>query len=157
TFTLNGSAGNGSWSGGGIISVPAYDATTIQTIFVTALAAATGTTANVVSPVLATTGALPLDSATIALLEAQTPAVDPSKFPRLIRAFTSVAKAAALFAALKPTESEFAFVIQNAAVFNWLDPSALPIAPTAASPFVAFEALLRALKLDQRQPARTPK
>lgn len=157
SFTLNGSNGSGTWAGGGTITVTAYDATTIQTIFVTALATATGTTANVVTPILLKTGVLPLDSNTIALLVAQSSGVDPTKFPALTQAFTSVAKAAALFAALKPTEAEFSFVVQNAGTFNWLDPSALPLSPASTSPYGPFEALLRALKLDQRQSARTPK
>lgn len=157
SFSLNGSAGNGLWTSGGIIAVTPYDTTTIQTIFVTALAAATGTTANVVTPVLLKTGVLPLSSNTIALLVAQTSGIDPTQFPNLINAFTTVAKAAALFTALKATETEFTFVVQNANTFNWLDPSALPLSPTNASPYAPFEALLRALKLDQRQAARTPK
>ena len=157
SFTLDGSSGNGAWTSGGAITVTAYDATTIQTIFVTALAAATGTTANVVTPILLKTGILPVDSKTIGLLVAETSPIDATKFPALTQAFTSVAKAAALFTALKPTENEFAFVAQNAGTFNWLDPSALPLSPTNTSPYASFEALLRALKLDRRQPARTPR
>jgi hypothetical protein len=157
SFSLNGSTGNGAWTSGGVITVTAYDATTIQTIFVTALAAATATTANVVTPILLKASVLPLDSNTIAQLVAQTSPVDPTKFPALVQAFTAVAKAAALFTALKPTETEFAFVVQNAATFNWLDPSAMPLAPANVSPYAQFESLLRALKLDQRQSARTPK
>jgi Tc toxin complex TcA C-terminal TcB-binding domain/Neuraminidase-like domain/Putative peptidoglycan binding domain/Salmonella virulence plasmid 28.1kDa A protein len=157
SFSLNGSSGNGDWTSGGVITTTPYDATTIQAIFVSALATATGTTANVVTPTLLKTGVLPLDSSTIAQLVAQTSSVDPTKFPTLVQAFTAVAKAAALFTALKPTESEFAFVVQNAATFNWFDPSAMPLAPTNVSPYAQFESLLRALKLDQRQPARTPK
>lgn len=75
--------------------------------------------------------------------------------PTFVNAFTTVGRGAALFAALKPTEIEFAFVVQNAATFGWLDPSALPTSTT--SPYQAFEALVRALKLDSRQAARTPK
>jgi hypothetical protein len=157
SFTLDGSTGNGAWSSGGTITVTAYDATTIQTIFVTALGAATGTAANVVNPVLLKTGILPLSPNTIALLVAQTSPVDPAQFPALIQAFTSVAKAAALFTAIKSSQTEFAFAVVNAAVFNWLDPSALPLAPITLSLYTQFEALLRALKLDQRQSARTPK
>jgi hypothetical protein len=157
SFALNGSSGNGNWTSGGVITVTAYDAATIQTIIVNALSTATGTTANVVTPILLKTGILPLDANTIALLVAQTSPIDATKFPGLVQGFTVVAKAAALFTALKPTETEFAFVVQNAATFNWLDPSASPLAPTNVSPYAQFEALLRALKLDQRQPARTPK
>jgi hypothetical protein len=157
SFTLNGSSGNGAWSGGGTITVAGWDANTIQTIFVGALAAATGTTANVVTPILLETGVLPLDSNTITQLVAQSSGVNPAAFPALIQAFTSVAKAAALFTALRPAESDFAFVAQNAAVFNWLDPGALPVSPVSPSPYAATEALLRALKLNARQPARTPK
>ena len=130
------------------------DAPTVQTIFVAALAAATNVTANVVTPVLAKTGMLPLPAATIALLLAS-PTVDPTQFPQLIAGFTAVAKAAALFTALGVSEIEFAFVVQNAASFNWLDPSQLP--STTTSPYAPFEALLRAIKLDHRQSARTPK
>ena len=157
SFTLNGSVGNGVWSSGGTVTITAYDATTIQTIFVTALTAATGTMANVVTPILLTTGVLPLSSDSINQLVMQNSGVDPTKFSALVNAFTSVAKAAALFTALKPTEAEFAFVVENSATFNWLNPSVLPLAPTTLSPYGQFEALLRALKLDQRQPARTPK
>ena len=121
------------------------------------LATATGTTANVVTPILAKTGVLPLSSATIAQLLAQNSGVDPSQFPALIQAFTTVAKAGALFTALKPTESEFAFAVQNAATFNWLDPGALPLAPSPSSPYVLFETLLRAFKLNKRLSSRTPK
>jgi Tc toxin complex TcA C-terminal TcB-binding domain/Neuraminidase-like domain/Putative peptidoglycan binding domain/Salmonella virulence plasmid 28.1kDa A protein len=156
SFTLNGSAGNGVWTGG-VVTVNSYDDTTVQTIFVTALAAATGASANVVTPVLLRKGVLPLSSAMISQLLAQTSGVDPTQFPALVAAFASVSKAAALFSALKPTEAEFAFAVQNAATFNWLDPSALPITPLTASPYAAFEALLRAFKLDRRQPARGPK
>ena len=130
------------------------DAPTVQTIFVAALAAATNVTANVVTPVLAKTGMLPLPAATIALLLAS-PTVDPTQFPQLVAGFTAVAKAAALFTALGVSEIEFAFVVQNAASFNWLDPSQLP--STTTSPYAPFEALLRAIKLDHRQSARTPK
>ncbi len=157
TFTLDGSSGNGDWTDGGCITVNAYDAATIQTIFVAALAAATSTTANVVTPVLLRTGVLPLDPATIGLLIAQTSGVDPAQFPALVSAFTAVAKAAALFTALNPTETAFAFAVQAAASFGWLDPSALPVAPVTASPYTQFEALLTAFRLDQRQSARTPK
>ena len=59
---------------------------------------ATSTTADVVAPALARTGILPLDSATITTLLAQTEVV-PTEFPALIAAFTQVAKAAALFTA----------------------------------------------------------
>ena len=69
----------------------------------------------------------------------------------------TVAKAAALFTALNPTETAFAFAVQAAAPFGWLDPSALPLAPVTASPYTQFEALLTAFRLDQRQSARTPK
>src|SRR5258708_6310876 len=159
SFTLNGSSGDGAWTSGGTVGFLAatVDAATIQTIFVNSLATATGTTANVATPVLLKTGILPLGSGTLALLLAQSAGVDPTQFPELMNALTSVAKGSSLFTALKPTEMEFAFVVQNAATFNWLDPSALPLVPTNVSPYSQFEALLRALKLDRRQPARTPK
>jgi len=157
SFTLNGSAGNGPWTSGGVVTVTAYDAYTIETIFVTALAAATGTTANVVAPVLQNAGVLPLSSATIQLLASQGASADPSLFPALINAFISVAKAAALFNALRPAEDEFAFAIENANAFEWLNPSALVLAPVTASPYSPLESLLRAFKLNRRQSARTPK
>jgi hypothetical protein len=170
TFTLDGSAGNGAWTSGGAVTSSdptavqaivsqalANDPATIQTIVVQGLATAAGVTANVVTPTLLKTGVLPLDAATIGLLLGETAGVDPTKFPQLVNAFTSVAKASVLFTALHPTEAEFAFLVQNAASFNWLDPSALPLAPTDVSPYGPFEALVRALKLDQRQSARDPK
>ena len=129
----------------------------VQEIFVAALVAATGTTANVVTPLLIQTGVLPLNQATIDLLLAQTSGVDPTEFPALINAFTAVAKGAALCTALRPTAAEFAFAVQVAGSYGWLDPSALPVAPVAASPYAAFEALLTAFQLDRRQPARSPK
>jgi hypothetical protein len=158
TFTLNGSAGNGTWTGGG--TATANLDTTIQTIVVAALVTATGVTADVVTPVLTVTGVLPLDAATIRLLLAQSQAqspVDPTQFPTLIAAFIRVAKAGALFTALAPSPIAFNFAVQNAANFGWLDPRALPIAPVMPSPYGAIEALLRALKLQQRQAARAPK
>jgi hypothetical protein len=136
--------------------IPVTDAS-IQAIFVAALAAATGTTATVVTPLLLSTGILPLSQATITLLLSQTSGVDPTVFPALINGFTAVAKGAALYTALGPTAGEFAFAIQAASSFGWLDPSALPLAPVAASPYAAFEALLTAFRLDRRQPARTTK
>jgi hypothetical protein len=155
TFTLNGSNGNGAWTSGGMV-VPSYDPATIQAIFLTALATATGVSSNVIGPVLLKTAVLPLTPATIGLLLGQA-SVDPTQFPTLINAIISVAKAAAFFAALKPTEAEFEFIVQNAGVFGWLDPSTLPVSSTAQSPYPQFEALLRALKLNRRQTARTPK
>ena len=125
SFTLNGSTGSGIWTSGGTIGFlpsPA-GASAIQTIFIDALVTATGTTANVVSPVLIKTGVLPLASTTLGLLIAQSPAVDSTQFTALVNAFTAVAKAAALFTALQPTEAEFAFAIHNAGSFGWLDPS----------------------------------
>ena len=120
SFTLDGSSGSGTWGSNGTIMVAAYNADTIQTILVTALAASIGVSANVVTSVLLKLSLLPLDSSTISLLASQGSSADPSQFPTLVNAFTSVAKAAALFTALKPTEKEFAFLIQNAGTFNWL-------------------------------------
>jgi hypothetical protein len=130
------------------------DAPTVATVFVAALATATNVTADVVTPVLNKTGVLPLPSATIQLL-LQHAIVDPTQFPQLVTAFATVARAAALYTALGASVVEFAFVVENAASFGWLDPSALP--SSATSPYAAFEALLRAIELDRRQPARTPK
>ena len=157
SFTLNGPSGNGLWTSGGVVTVTAYDAYTIQTIFVTALAAATGTTANVVAPVLENAGVLPLSPATIQLLATQGASVDPSLFPALVNAFISIAKAAALFKALRPADDEFAFAIENAGTFAWLNPGALVLVPVTASPYSQFESLLRAFRLNRRQSARTPK
>jgi len=160
TFTLDGTGGTGdahdNWTGGGqIITVQTSE--NIKTIFIAALAAATSTTANVVTPILAETGVLPLDPGTINKLVAQIPTVDPTQFPDLTKAFTLVAKAAALFTALKPTEAEFSFLAQNADAFGWVDPGALPLNPTSASPYDSFEASLRALRLNRRQSARSPR
>jgi hypothetical protein len=130
------------------------DAQTISTVFVAAIATATNVTANVVTPVLAKTGVLPLPAATIAQL-LQQPIVDPTQFPQLVAAFLAVARAAALYNAIGASEVEFAFIVANAATFGWLDPSALPSSMT--SPYAAVEALLRAIELDQRQSARSPK
>jgi hypothetical protein len=154
SFTLNGSASNAAWTGGGAVTTNLD--TMIQTIVIAALATASSTTADVVTPVLTKTGILPFDAATIAALLAQTP-VNPAQFPPLIAAFTRVAKAAALFTALAPGVPAFTFVVQNAATFQWLEPSALPLAPTDSSADAAFELMLQALKLQNRQAARTPK
>ena len=151
-FTLDGSAGNGAWAGGGGVT-PGLEAA-VATIVAAALASAV--TSDVVTPVLAGTGVLPLDADTINLLLAQ-PAVDPAQFPALVAAITQVAMAGALFGALAPSAAAFAFAVANAGLYGWLDPGHLPLTPTSTSPYLAFEALLRALRLQQRQAARTPK
>ena len=133
------------------------DAPTLQALFVDALATATGVTANVVAPALASTAVLPLPAAVLAQLLAQTTGVDPTQFPQLVDAYTRVAKAAALFNALKPTESEFSFLVANAAAFHWQDPAALPLATPASSLYLPFERLLQALRLNRRLAARTPR
>jgi hypothetical protein len=133
------------------------DAASIAPIFVGALAAATAVTANVVTPVLNQTGVLPLAPATITSLLSETSGVDPSQFPQLVAALTTVAKAAALFGELQPSEAEFTFVVQNSASFNWLNPAALPLSTPASSLFEPFERLLQALQLNRRQGARSPK
>ncbi len=133
------------------------DAPTVQAIVVDALATATASTANVVTPLLQTSGALPLPSATITLLLSQTSGIDPTLFPTLVSAFLQVSKGTALRAALLPTESEFAFLIAQAASFQWLNPAALPLITPAVSPYRAFERLLQALQLQRLQPARSPK
>ena len=130
------------------------DAPTVSALFIGALATATNVTADVVTPVLNKTGVLPLSAATIQQL-LQNPTVDPSQFPQLVGAFVAVAKAAALYTALGASVVEWMFIVQNAASFGWLDPSALP--STSTSPYAAFEALLQAIKLDRRQTARAPK
>jgi hypothetical protein len=124
----------------------------ISDIFLQALASALNVTTNVVTPLLAKTGALPLSAATIGqLVDSSVPL---SSFPALTAAFTQVAMGAALFTAIGPTESELAFLAANAGTFGWLDPSALPPAGNA---YALLEALLRALKLNRRQSARTPR
>src|SRR5262249_22907279 len=128
----------------------------IETIVVAALATATNVTSDVVTPALAKTGVLPFGAATIDQLLAQ-PIVDPAQFPAQIAAFTQVAKAGALFTGPATNATAFNFVLANAVTFRWLDTSMLPLTPVSASPYAAFEALLRALKLQQRQSARTPK
>ncbi|MEP6862940.1 MAG: neuraminidase-like domain-containing protein [Deltaproteobacteria bacterium] len=130
------------------------DPATVATIVVAAAAAAIGVAANVVTPLLATTGVLPLSTATVAQLLAAT-TVDPAQFPQLTAAVLSVARGAALSTAIGATDTELAFVVQHAATFGWLDPSAMPSGPT--SPYTAFEALLYTIRLDKRQPARAPK
>lgn len=153
-LSLDGSAGNGAWAGGG--SVTANLDAALQTTVIATLASATGITADVVAPVLAKSGILPLDAATIVALLGQA-VVDPTQFAPLLAATTRVAKAGALFTALTPSPAMFTFMVAQASVFGWLDPSALPLAPVAASPYAAFEKLLRAQTLDARQSARTPK
>jgi hypothetical protein len=157
SFTLNGSSGNGIWTSGGMVAVLALPAEplTVQNIVINALTAATGTSATVITPVLLNTGVLPLAPSTIELLIAQVTALDPTQFATLISAFTAVAKAAALFNALKLTAAEFLFAMTNAVSFNWLDPSLLP-APPVADPFTPFEALLRAVRLNRRQQEKGP-
>ncbi|MEM5404426.1 neuraminidase-like domain-containing protein [Paraburkholderia unamae] len=153
-FTLNGSAGNAAWIGGGTATAGLDDA--ITAIIVTALTTATSVSADVVSLVLGKTGMLPLSAATISALLAQQ-TVDPTQFQPQIAAITQVAKAAALFTALSTNSTAFNFATASAGTFGWLDPSALPLTPVTASPYQAFEKLLNALKLQQRQAARTPK
>ena len=133
------------------------DAPTVQTIFVDALADATRVSADVVVPVLARSGVLPLPAGTVALLLAQTSGVDPTQFPPLVAAFTRVAKAAALFGALQPGVTEFVFLVDNASAYNWIDPSLLPLATPLTASYVGCERLLQALGLNRRQSARTPK
>lgn len=133
------------------------DAPTVQTIFVDALADATRVSADVVAPVLARSGVLPLPAATVTQLLAQTSGVNPTLFPSLVAAFTRVAKAAALFGALQPSAAEFAFLVDQASAYNWIDPSLLPLATPVTAPYVGFERLLQALALNRRQSARTPK
>jgi hypothetical protein len=133
------------------------DPATLQTIFVSALAAATRVSANVVTPALASTGILPLPATTVTQLLAQTGGVDPAPFQTLVDAVTRVAKAAALYTALKATAPEFAFLIQGATAFNWLDPAALPLATPAGNLYLPFERLVQALQLNRRQAARAPR
>jgi hypothetical protein len=154
TFSLNGSTGNGAWNGDGYVTGDLSGA--IQTIVVAALANSVGVSADVITPVMNAIGILPLSAPTIAALVAQAQ-IDASQFPALNTAFTRVAKAATLFTALSPAVADFAFLVQNAATFRWLDPASLPTVPTALSNYKPFEMLLQALKLQGRQAARTPK
>jgi Tc toxin complex TcA C-terminal TcB-binding domain/Neuraminidase-like domain len=137
------------------------DAHRVHNLVTQALATALSATANVVDPVLAKTGILPLDSATIADLLAKlsdgTYQFDASHFPLLGAAFTRVAKATRLFGALRATEITLAFVVDHAGDFGWLDASTLPLAAATPSRFTGFERLLSALALDRRQHDRTPK
>lgn len=128
----------------------------VETVVVAALAAAANVTADVVTPILAKSGVLPLDQATIDKLLAQ-PTVDPAQFPALIAAVKRVAKAGALFTALGTSPADFAFLVPNAATFRWLDPAALPLSSITPSPYAAFEALLQALALQKRQSGRASK
>jgi hypothetical protein len=157
SFTLTGSSANAAWTGGGsvVTDVAGLD-TAIQTSVIAALVAATNVIPDVITPVLKKTAILPLPIATIQLLLAQS-TVDPTQFPTLIAAFTQVAMASALYTALAPSTAAFSFVVANAGTFGWLDPSALPLNPVRSTPYTAFEVLLRALKLQQRQAARSPK
>ncbi|HCS45189.1 MAG TPA: hypothetical protein DIW52_20570, partial [Pseudomonas sp.] len=133
------------------------DPAALQTLFVSALAAATRASANVLAPALTSTGILPLPATTIAQLLAQTNGVDPTQFQPLVDGLTRVAKAAALFNALRPTASTFSFLIQNATSFNWLNPAALPLSPPAGTLYLPFERLLQALQLNRRQTASAPR
>ncbi len=157
TFTLDKSAGNGNWSHGGQIMASTYDVAAIQTVCVSALAATTGVTSNVVAPALQATALLPLSAATISTLLNGAATVDPTQFPTLINAITAVSKAAALYSTVALNENEFPFLVNNAGLFNWLNPASLPLAPNLTSPYLTFEALLQAVSLNRRQTARTPK
>ena len=153
-FTLDGSTGSGAWAGDGTVTTDLAGA--IQTVVIAAVAAATGVSADVTTPVLNAIGLLPLDPATITALVAETQ-VDPTQFPTLGAAFVRAAKAAALFTALGPSPADFAFTISQAGNFGWLNPATLPTTATVYSNYEAFESLLQALKLQARQTARTPK
>lgn len=133
------------------------DPATVQTLFVSTLAAATQVTADVITPALVSTGVLPLPAAMFAQLLTQTGGVNPGQFQPLIDAFTRIAKAASMFNALKPTTPQFSFLIRHAIAFNWLNPAALPLIVPADSVYLPFERLLQALQLDRRQNARGPR
>jgi hypothetical protein len=154
SFTLDGSAGNAAWTGGGAMTAD-LDAT-IETVVIAALTTAVAVTSDIVTPVLSRTGVLPLDAATIGNLLTQSTA-DPAQFPALVTAVSRVAKASALFTALGATPAAFTFLVKNAAIFRWLDPAALPLRPVGTSPYGAFEALLQAMALERRQAGRTSK
>ncbi|HEX4451403.1 MAG TPA: neuraminidase-like domain-containing protein [Kofleriaceae bacterium] len=133
------------------------DTATINTIAIAALATATSVTTNVISSLYAK-ASVTLDAPTIKALlqtlQSSTP-IDPTQFPALQTAFTSIARGAALYSVLRATESEFQYLVANAGVFGWLDPSALPT--STSSPYASFETLLRAIRLNHRQAGRTPR
>ncbi len=133
------------------------DPDSVQAVFVQTLSTATQVTANVVTPVIGAlikSGNLQFSPLTLAQLLGPVALVDPSATTAIIMA----AKAAAIFTALKPTESEFAFLVNNSGQFSWMNVASLPVTPqTNINPYPKFEALLFALKLNQRQSARGAK
>ncbi|XHF27391.1 neuraminidase-like domain-containing protein [Corallococcus exercitus] len=132
-----------------------------QAAFVQKFAAAAGTTANIVSPVLTKAALFPLGSTVITELLARkgdgTYQYGPERFPKITESFTRVVKAAALVQVLKPTEPEFSFLVTRAADFAWQDPASLPTADTNTSRFTELETLFMALRLQRLQRARSPK
>ena len=136
---------------------PVTDAS-VQAIFAAALAAATGSTADVVTPLLGQAGILPLDQATIDLLLTQTSGVNPADFPTLISAFTAVAKGAVVRSprCARPRPSSPSRCWPRART-DGLIPAPCRTAPVSESPYAAFAVLLTAFRLNRRQPARTPK
>ena len=129
----------------------------IETIFVNALAAATGAAANVVTPVLTAPGSFRCRAATITLLLAQTSGVDPSLFPQLVAAFTRVAKAAALFTGPATGARRFRLPGTKRCVVSVAEPgeSAALHAPQQSVPAIRTPG--QALQLNRRQAARSPK
>jgi Tc toxin complex TcA C-terminal TcB-binding domain/Neuraminidase-like domain/Putative peptidoglycan binding domain len=156
-FTLDGTSDATPWTGGGaIVTDPAALLDLIQASLVATLAGATNISPAVIGQIVAAKPFLTLDFTTVDALLAN-PTVDPAQFPQLASVVTQAAMAASMFTALGCTAETFAFVITNAAAYGLLDPTNLPVGSTQETPYLKFEALLRALTLQKRQIARTPK
>jgi hypothetical protein len=158
SFTLNGSTGNGAWTGGGTASFfgASLDPAVGQTIFVNALAAAHNTSVAVVTALLPANLA-PLSRAVIALLVLQTSGVNLTPFPALLNTLSKIASGVALFKLLQTTPADFAFMMQSGATFNCFSLADIPVSSIAKSPYSRFESLLRALALNRRQTAPSPR
>ncbi len=157
TLTLTGVATNGTWtSGGGVVtSVDSLNAI-VSSIVLATIVAATGSSANVISPALQVDKAVTIDPATLTLLLASA-SPQPSDFPALVAAYTRASMAAELCSALSADPGAFAFLCLNASTFGWLNPATLPLTPVPSSGYASFETLLNALKLQSRQAAIAPK
>lgn len=119
------------------------------------IATATGASAAVIAAVVDRLGVLPLPlSDLLATSAGGGYAHGAADFPKLTPVFVTVAKASALFAALRPTEADLAFLVKHAPDFGWLDVQALAAAADAGH-FTSFERMLQALRLQRRRRART--
>ena len=153
-FTLKVLPGNAAWTGGGTVTAN-LDAT-VKVIVVAALATAAGVTADVVSPVLNKTGVLPLDAATIASLLAQShgrpDALSGARHHRHAggQGWSVVHRAEAELGRVRLCGRERGDIRMARSEHPAVDPG-------DREPYAAFEALLQALKLQQRQAARSPK